>query len=97
MTDPLVGRWFHSFDAADDGCEIVAWQGHVIGCPEPGTYLVQTLDWLMGDTSDAVLVSLADMRGWVFYQSDEDMRFAYDHGLGKAARSRHHLSDHRPR
>lgn len=64
MTDPLVGRWFHSFEKAPgDDCELVCWQGEILGSPQPGTYFVQTLEWMMGDTSDAHLVSLDDTAG----------------------------------
>ena len=95
MTDPIVGRWFHSFNEAEDGCAVVGWQGQVLSSPRPGLYLVQTYEWMVGEPSDAVLVEIDEMAGWAFYEDADHMRFAYEHGGGKAGGSRYHWTAHR--
>jgi hypothetical protein len=78
---PLVGQWFHSIGKNSGQVE---WQGVVIGNPEPGWFLVQLHEWLMGEPNVRHLVRIEDMAGWLFYYSDEQMNFSYDHGTARA-------------
>jgi hypothetical protein len=70
----MIGKHFHSFDT--EGC--VAWQGRIVGNPEPGWYLVQLYEWMLGHESIQKLVQIADMAAWDFYESQDDMLFAYE-------------------
>ncbi len=74
LVPDLVGLWFHS---RDDQGEI-QWQGHIIGRPEPGLYLVQLFEWLMGSPSVVRLVRADAMTGWQFYRTGEAMREWHD-------------------
>lgn len=97
--DALVGKWFHSFQKADeDDCQIVRWQGEIVATPAPGIYLVQTYDWFVGTPHSTLLVPLDQMldEGWVFYHDNEDMRDCYEHRIGKSAGSTWHHEHHTP-
>jgi hypothetical protein len=79
-TDPLVGRWFHSFTA----CKIcgkpqVSWQGHIVAVLPSGAYLVQLFEWILGQASEQKLVRVERMEReqWCFYDDDEYMTHAY--------------------
>lgn len=73
----LCGRWFLS-DAHR------GWQGQVAVEVRNGVYLVQLYDWLMGERSTQRMVDVDEMCDWSFYDSAEEMRFAYDRaGVGR--------------
>jgi hypothetical protein len=74
---PLVGRWFHSF--APSG--VVQWQGQVLRRVSRDLFLVQLYEWFVGCASDEKLVRLADMVGWSFYDTNEQMNDAYEYRL----------------
>jgi hypothetical protein len=76
-TDPLVGRWFHSF--TEDAQ--LQWQGQIIAKVEPGYYLVQTYEWIIGEESTQHLVTIDQMKTWLFHPSDEAMRDHYYHHM----------------
>ena len=76
----LLGQFFHSI-GKDDGK--VEWQGIVVGNPEPGGYLVQLFEWLMGEPNLRRLVNIEDMEHWLFYEDQEGMKFSYDHGAAR--------------
>lgn len=78
--DPLVGNCFHSYSAD----EVIKWQGVVVARINDDHYLVQLFDWLVGGPSCARVASLDDMRSWKFYETDEDMRDAYNNAPRKA-------------
>jgi hypothetical protein len=84
----LVGKWFHSLkkDPRYPRCVngIVEWQGQIIGKPEPGWYLIQLYEWFMGSQTDQRLVPFAEMAGWLFYESDESMRYSSEYGSARA-------------
>jgi len=61
----------------------VEWQGVVVGNPEPGWYLVQLFEWLMGEPNLRRLVKIEDMEHWLFYEDVEAMKFSYDHGTAR--------------
>ena len=75
--DVLVGRWFHSFIKEKDDVE---WQGQIVGMPENGMYLVQLYEWGFGETSTQHIIPFKDMKKWVFYDTNEDMKYAAEHG-----------------
>lgn len=67
MRDPLIGKWFLATRRHKDGCRTCSWQGQIIGKPGGGVFLCSL------DSGPQTLVSLGDMRGWKFYDS-EDLR-----------------------
>ena len=74
----LLGRFFHSVEAGK-----IAWQGSIVGNPEPGWYLVQLFGWLDGNPNVQRLMRIEDMREWLFYDDSEMMQFSYDHGVAR--------------
>jgi hypothetical protein len=77
----LVGCFFHQIKD-----EKVGWQGVVVGRPEPGLYLVQLFEWLMGEPNVRRLVKVEDMANWLFYEDGEQMVHSYDYGVAKRHR-----------
>lgn len=73
-SDSLVGSFFHSADPP-------GWQGCVVAEPHPGVYLVELFSWMMGESSNQELVTLAEMTDWQFYDTAEWMNNVYEHGL----------------
>jgi hypothetical protein len=71
---PLVGKFFLSFE--DDG---VSWQGRILSEVSAGVFLVQLHEWLMGEASDQILVSIPEMKKWKFYENVDDWRYNGDH------------------
>jgi len=78
--DSLIGQFFHSISKDTGNIE---WQGYVIGNPEPGWYLLQLFEWLMGEPNVCRLVRIEDMKDWLFYESAEDMKFSYESGMAR--------------
>ena len=71
--DPLVSKWFHSFNGGD-----VRWQGQILGkAPVSDHYLVQLYEWCGGFPSNQEMVSASSMVDWKFYDTDSAMREAY--------------------
>jgi hypothetical protein len=70
----LVGKFFHSYH--DNGR--LEYQGKVLSQPNKGVYLVQLYDWIIGSESDQELIKIEDMLRYKFYNSAEDMRYAYE-------------------
>ena len=66
----LVGKYFHSFEGGK-----LCLQGRVLSQESDGIYLVETYDWLVGQTYDMKLVRFEDMIGWKFYQTREDLSY----------------------
>lgn len=66
----LVGKWFHSFKDGKLCC-----QGQILSQEQDGYFLVETYDWLCGESFNQQLVHFGDMVNWRFYQTDEDMRY----------------------
>jgi hypothetical protein len=66
-SDPLVGKFFHSYTADRKLC----WQGYVLK-RVPGTdlYLVKLFEWLSGFPSNMEVVKVDTMVGWSFYNSE---------------------------
>jgi hypothetical protein len=64
----LIGKHFFSIENKKP-----KWQGIVIGQPQPGFYLVQLFDWLMGKPGVQKLVPIAEMRTWFFYENADEM------------------------
>lgn len=73
LPDSLVGSYFH-------GTADKAWQGCVVAEVAPQVYLVELFSWVMGDSTDQLLVPLAEMTGWVFYDDARWMNNAYNYG-----------------
>ncbi len=74
----LVGQYFHTFDPATKQVE---WQGKVLGLIHAdfatSFYLVATFGWIV-DSSDNKIITLHEMKDWTFYDSAEDMKWAYE-------------------
>jgi len=73
--DPLIGRWFHSFEDPQ-GKGPVVWQGQV-RAGDGKLYMVQLFDWVAGDPTSQRLVSVEEMKNWSFYESSADMLECY--------------------
>lgn len=76
-TNPLIGKWFHSFTENGN----LHWQGQVIAKAENGFYIVQTYEWIAGAESTQHIVPIAEMTGWLFYSSNEEMKEHYQYHL----------------
>ena len=65
----LVEKYFHSFVNG-----IRTWQGQVIQQVTSEVYLVQLFEWLEGQQTDQVLVTLSTMvaQEWRFYDTQKD-------------------------
>jgi hypothetical protein len=74
-TNPLLGKFFHSFDSEGN----VSWQGQIREQVEPGWYLVWLFEWLTGMDYTLCLVRLDEMLEWAFYDDAEEMKYAYQH------------------
>lgn len=78
FSDPLIGRYFHSFAIREDENGIskrpIQWQGAVLGSPTPGYYLVELYEWLMGQPNGQCLVKIEQMLDWQFYDTPESMQ-----------------------
>jgi hypothetical protein len=75
-TDLLVGKFFHSFIEGK-----LSWQGEIKGVihdKDSHVYLVQLYEWFHGIASEQKLVSISEMKGWLFYDSVEDLHDAYE-------------------
>lgn len=89
--NPLVGKFFHSTQVQDDGCEVIEWQGHVLGMIDGSRYLVQLFEWLVGSPTEQRIIRLDAMENWRFYEDAEDMQFGYqESSLGRSS-ERHHV------
>jgi hypothetical protein len=75
----LVGKFFHSLNSDKK----VEWQGFVLSNPEPGWYLVQLFEWLMGNPNVIRLVRIEQMESWLFYPSAKIMSDSYDSGVAR--------------
>lgn len=73
----LVGKFFHSFATDDVKKHDLVWQGQVLAKIDRRQYLVQLFEWVLGETSDQVLVELSAMKNWKFYDTAEEWRNAY--------------------
>lgn len=80
-SNALAGLYFHSIK---DGK--VHWQGHVIGSPEPGWYVVMTYSWVLGEEYAAYLVPFEEMKDWLFYETAELFHFSYKDGAASKMR-----------
>lgn len=78
--ESLVGHYFHSISKTGK----VQWQGIVVGNPEPGWYVLQLFEWLVGEQSVRRLAHLQDMRDWLFYKDREAMLYSYEYGTARA-------------
>lgn len=85
----LIGSFFHSFTAEEDGCELVKWQGQVLSQVEQGFYWVELYEWGYGGPSVRKVIATPDMTGWSFYGDEEWMREVYDNSL--SLRSERHF------
>ena len=79
-SNDLLGQFFHSI-GKDTGK--IEWQGFIIGNPEPGWYLVQLFEWLIGEPNLRRLVRIEDMEHWLFYEDAEAMKFSYANGVAR--------------
>src|SRR5450631_1793614 len=71
---PMVGKFFHSLEGDR---ETIKWQGTVKAEVAPGLLRVQLFDWIIGGETNQVVVPVADMTYWPFYDSAEEMNEAY--------------------
>lgn len=81
--DPLKGCFFHSIENGK-----VVWQGTVLGRVSEEAYLVQLFDFLVGEPSVRRIVTLADMKPWLFYASADEMTHTYEYGAASKMKAR---------
>lgn len=74
----LIGQFFHSLK---DGR--IFWQGHIIGYPQPGWYLVELFEYGFGEVCNRHLVSFESMKDWLFYPDSELMKYSYEYGIAR--------------
>ncbi len=79
----LLNKWFHRFKETD-GKDIIDWQGQIIGKIDDSHYVAQLYEWVMGSTSDIVVIDISDITAkyndnchYRFYESNEDMVYYY--------------------
>lgn len=72
---PLVGKFFHSVHADK---KTIQWQGQIVDELAPGVFLLQLYDFLMGEESTQVIVPVSEMAYWRIYETDQEMREAYE-------------------
>ncbi len=72
---PLVGKFFHSLEADR---RTIKWQGQILDEVAPGILLVQLYEYLMGQPSNQVMVPISDMAYWPIYETDDEMREAFE-------------------
>jgi hypothetical protein len=72
--DSLVGSFF----LGDSENQV---QGAVVAEPFPGWYLVELFEWISGGSSCQKLVTIAEMKGWRFYDDDKWMRNQYQEAV----------------
>lgn len=69
------GKFFHLLD--DDG--YAEWQGRVVAELPNGSLVVELLDWVVGGRSwGKRIIPAADIGRTVLYETDEEMREAYE-------------------
>lgn len=56
----------------------------VIAQVEPGVYLVELYEWMVGTPVFERLVTVTEMLGWWFYDSNEWMRNSYEFGAASS-------------
>jgi hypothetical protein len=78
--DALAGRCF--VVPLDEPRKGVSWQyqGWIAGQVEPGTYLVFLFSCFDGRSNRGELVTLDQMRSWIFFEDDETLRFEIEEG-----------------
>lgn len=74
-TFTLTGMYFHILN--DDGR--INKQGTVLGRIDDHHYMVVYFEWLMGGPSDMCVVTVVDMRSWLFYETAEQMQDYCEH------------------
>lgn len=70
----LVGKRFHSYHMNGD----VKWQGEVIEKIDAERYKVVLFSWITRCENGFETVSTSDMSDWTYYDTDQEMRDAYD-------------------
>lgn len=78
MSKELVGKWFHSLE---DGK--IKWQGRIIDEPKENMYQVELFSWLFGESTGYKLIDIDDMKGWLFYDTNADMKFSREYGIAR--------------
>ena len=72
MQRDIAGLYFLTFTKPP--VNLLHWQGRVLSQPNPGWFLVQLYDWIVGEPNDIRLVRIEDMATWFFYLNAEDWR-----------------------
>lgn len=85
----IVGRWFHSLEwNEDEQRKVVTWQGQIVDRDPDGFYIAQLYSWWDGSESNQVIVPRDRITDWLFYETDEDMRWSADYGPARGQRYR---------
>ncbi len=78
----LEGKFFHTFKNGE-----IEWQGYVVAQQGDGYFLVQLLEWVLGEPSTQKVVHIGAMADWEFYNSAEEMNEAYERRTGRSGKS----------
>lgn len=77
VINDLVGSHFHSVNEKNE----INWQGYVLSHVYDGYYLVQLYEWMFGSANVRRVVSIVEMKSWLFYESAEQMKDSYENGI----------------
>lgn len=89
MENCLVGKFFHVLDVFDREGEKqveICGQGQIIGSPEPGWYLLQMYEWILGEASSKRVASIEDISGFLLYDTKEEWKESFETGEASAYR-----------
>ncbi len=77
MADPLIGKFFSSYEVSKDGVRELIWNGQIRSRVKEGLYLVKLVNALnlvaagIVSFEKQIMVPLEDMKGWEFFDSRE--------------------------
>ncbi|NDB97165.1 MAG: hypothetical protein EBZ78_13585 [Verrucomicrobia bacterium] len=74
----ITGLFFHNFKQN----KAVMDQGYIKSWISDDYYLCQRFEWAFGCESNMFIARLSQMHDWIFYQTAEEMKHAYDEWVG---------------
>ena len=83
MDSSLIGKFFHVLDEFErEGSKQVelCGQGWICGKVEPGWYMLQMFDWIMGEAGSKRVASISDISGFLLYDTKEEMKESFETG-----------------
>jgi hypothetical protein len=77
MADPLIGKFFSSYEVSKEGVREIVWNGQIRSRVKEGLYLVKLVNALnlvaagIVSFEKQIMVPLDDMKNWEFFDSRE--------------------------